>query len=304
MLKALLAGAALLLAVTFPALAGSTRAPGGRIVFVNNRLCNVTPGPQDCGRGEIFTVDPDGSGLVRLTHDTRTEKSPQWSPDRRQIAFYREPRPRQLGQVWLMDANGARQRLLTHLRATFFYGDYGLDWSPTGRTIVLSAYASSRGGYTDLFLVDARTGKTTRLTRTPYDEWAPAWSPDGRSIAFTRNVRGRHARIAVRSLQTGRVRLLTDGSATCWEPAWSPDGKRLAFTRIGTHGMGLYVVDAGGGGLRSLRAGGHHASWSADGSWIVATTDMNLVEVRTDAGARRAVTHNSRPTQLNDQPDW
>jgi len=54
-------------------------------------------------------------------------------------------------------------------------------WSPDGQSIVISAMA---GGYVDLFIVGLPSGTVERLTADAYTELQPAWSPDGRSIAY------------------------------------------------------------------------------------------------------------------------
>jgi Tol biopolymer transport system component len=121
-------------------------------VFVTNRYCG---GRQvDCGRAEIATVRSDGSGVRVLTRNAVSVSSPAWSPSGRQIASFRPRR-----QVWLMDADGRHQRQLTHLNQVQFYGE--LDWAPDGQTIVIKAFPSALGGSTDLWLVDATTGKAT-----------------------------------------------------------------------------------------------------------------------------------------------
>lgn len=78
----------------------------------------------------------------------------------------------------------------------------------------------------DLFMLDRTTGKTVRLT---YGERVkdPALSPDGRKVAYVRNVRGR-ASLIVRDLEDGSVRtLLTLDGGISW-PSWSPDGIEIA----------------------------------------------------------------------------
>ncbi|HZQ81268.1 MAG TPA: lysyl oxidase family protein [Gaiellaceae bacterium] len=94
--------------------------------------------------------------------------------------------------------------------------------------------------------------------------YAPAWSPDGRRIAYvtrgdlwTADTNGTHARL-----------LLKDAD----QPAWSPNGRRLAFTRAGF----VYTVRADGDDVRKL-APGEHPAWSPNGARIALDRDDEIV---------------------------
>jgi Tol biopolymer transport system component len=85
----------------------------------------------------------------------------------------------------------------------------------------------------DLFVINLATGQLSNLTRDSYNEYDPAWSPDGRHIVFASDA-GR--RFGFRSLYvtasdgTG-LRRLTDGLADDSMPSWSPDGNTIVFVR-------------------------------------------------------------------------
>jgi Tol biopolymer transport system component len=280
------------LALSASAVAGSSSS--GRIVFVTNHLCG---GRQvDCGRAEIATVRADGSGAVVLTRNAVSEASPAWSPNGAQIAFFRPTRRGSSGQVWLMNANGTGQRQLTHLKKVQFYGD--LDWAPDGLSLVIKAFPSGIGGATELWLVNARTGAVSQLTKTVLGEGAPSWSPNGRWIAFSSEGRLRSGRIWRMTVGTKKLVQLTAGSTSLY-PSWSPDSSRIAFTLGGK----LALMNADGSHRRVLPQFGTHPRFSPDGQWLVYVANGDLFEVRTNGTGRTQLTHHGKQT-VNDQPDW
>src|SRR3712207_3221397 len=83
------------------------------------------------GSGDVFTVDPDGTDLVRVTTDDAVEEDPTWSPDASRIAYVRTR------GLWVMGADGSEQHRIVPNR---------LDvrdpaWSPDGRRIMFATDA-------------------------------------------------------------------------------------------------------------------------------------------------------------------
>jgi Tol biopolymer transport system component len=281
--------------VLVAAASGISRGADGRIVFVTNHLCGGRA--LDCGRAEIATVRSDGTGSTILTRNGLSEATPAWSPNGAQIAFFRPVRRGSAGQIWLMDASGAHQRQLTHLKGIQYYGE--LAWAPAGRSLVIDAFPSAVGGWTDLWLVSASTGAASRLTSTPLSEGAPSWAPNGRWIAFFSEGRRLPNRIWRLSLATKRLVQLTSGNPAALYPSWSPDSRRIAFT-LGGH---LAVMDADGSHRHVLNLFGTRPHWSSDGQWLVYATNGDLFKVRTNGSDRVRLTHHGKQV-VNDQPDW
>src|SRR5215475_10872993 len=99
-LLALALGSGVLLVGVAGADAGR-RAPAGVIAFSSNRD----------GDTEIYVMNPDGSGVRRLTRSPKFDAPAAWSADGRRLLFYSQRAPS--GGVWVMNANGSGQRALT-----------------------------------------------------------------------------------------------------------------------------------------------------------------------------------------------
>ena len=104
---------------------------------------------------------------------------------------------------------------------------------------------------------------------------SPAWSPDGRRIAYVSFERGRSS-IWVQELYTGRREKLTSFPGINGAPAWSPDGRYMALTLSKDGNPDIFVMDMA---RRSLRALTRHwaidtePAWSPDGKHLLFTSD-------------------------------
>ncbi len=161
-------------------------------------------------------------------------------------------------------------------RYSYFYGLWQPALSPDGRTLAVISDAPDPLQYDyTVQLIPARGGALTRL-RLPADYGLglndPAWSPDGRLLAYTYDHRegavGR-PRIAVLTVATGAVRFLTDTGYA--QPSFSPDGRYLAAVRTSVKGRDVVILDAATGAelLRLTDDGRSFAPvWSPAGDQI------------------------------------
>ncbi|MET3650746.1 S9 family peptidase [Dyella japonica] len=233
---------------------------------------------RDEPQSDLWRVRFDGTGRVQLTHTPDSSESrPQWSADGKFIAFLADRKvdgevsdDDTKTQVWLMPADGGEARRITDMPS----GVEDFVLSPDGRQLAAIAFdpeyppgtkkpkhplpvVTDRFQFKDddtgwlgnrhkhLYIVDIASGKATPLTSGAHDEQLPAWSPDGKLIAYVTK-RGadpdRHLNydIYVIAPQAGaKERQLTTFAGSdldpYWEtrPAWSPDSTRIAYLQSG-----------------------------------------------------------------------
>jgi Tol biopolymer transport system component len=94
---------------------------------------------------------------------------------------------------------------------------------------VAFAWDGEKGDNFDIYVKLVGAGTPLRLTNNPADEYGPAWSPDGRYIAFCR-VQGEHSDIWMIPALGGAERRLGESAACRSGLSWSPDGKFLALS--------------------------------------------------------------------------
>jgi Tol biopolymer transport system component len=233
------AGLCAALLATVAALAGSAGAtfPGhnGRIAFGSART----------GSFEIFSMKPSGKGVRRLTHNSKDDFSPSYSPNAKRIAFVNEPSPTTNDEIRIMNANGTHNHALTHTPTAF---DDDPSFGPKGKI----AFDSDRNGGTSQIFVMGADGKHQHaLTHASSNSFEPGYSPTGRKIAFTRFLNGNLEVFVMRSDGTHQ-RNLTKNTAGDSDPQFSPNGKKILFESNRTGPGDLFVMRADGSHVRDL----------------------------------------------------
>jgi TolB protein len=173
---------------------------GSKLAFTSNRD----------GNSEIYVVNRDGSGMRRLTNHPAIDVTPTWSPTGTQLAFTsdRTGSP----QIWVMNADGSELNKITNEswcdRPT---------WSvPPNNEI---AYAAKTGAGFDIRIFDFATRTIRTITDGIGSNESPAFSPNGRHVAFT-STRAGKAQIFVVDRDGKNLRQLTRNGMNRY-PNWS-----------------------------------------------------------------------------------
>ncbi|MFA6109671.1 MAG: BamA/TamA family outer membrane protein [Candidatus Latescibacterota bacterium] len=219
------------------------------VFFRNHRgYTHIARASVNGGPAEVV-VEGERSPVFESLHPLATR--PAASPDGRWLAFAAQHRGRDRLYIWDLTAG----RLARELSFDEVVAIATPTWSPDGRSLVFSG--ADQGGFVDLYRVDLKNDggiggnakddeRAVPLLRDLYDDRDPAWSPDGRWLAFTSDrwsggAQGHH-NLFLFELASGAVYAMDPGRWEDRHPSWSPDGKELAFSSDRDSVSNLYAV--------------------------------------------------------------
>jgi dipeptidyl aminopeptidase/acylaminoacyl peptidase len=300
---------------------------------------------EDKNKTQIWMTAAVGGEAIPLTPQSANSTHPRWSPDGKYLGFLSE-HGSEKKQVWLLPRGGGEAEQLTNTIqdvSGFEWSPAGdrmvllfQDPSPEDfeavkkkaqgkadeeekkktrtRPFVIDRlhFKEDEIGYLDrrrthLYVVSLNERKPVQITFGDYDDSEPAWSPDGKQIAFTSNRTAEPDSnfnsdiwiVAADGKDPGKTpRQLTTNPAEDSTPAWSPDGKSIAYITQEDPKLFWYatyhlaVVDASGGKPRILTKSLDRTvtapRFSPDGAWIYFIAEdegmQNLLRVSPKGG--------------------
>lgn len=254
--------------------------PGRKEVAIAVARADLT---DDHVRHQLRLVDLETGRTAPLSPTGEQCSAPAWSPDGTRLAFLR----RRGGGPQELAVRGAEGDVHAY-PGLLPEGVSDFEWAPDSRRLCLVGpthtptrdpddrrprvierlpYKSDGVGFTfdlssHLYVFDLESERVEELTSGPWQDREPAWSPDGRRLAFASErhpERGRDlgADLFVLEVGTGELSQLTRTSGQVHVPCWSPDGALLAYAgtdrlRSSPSHRRLWVVPAAGGSPRCI----------------------------------------------------
>jgi TolB protein len=206
------------------------------------------------GVPNIVVRSADGA-LVGGTGFNATTSSPSLSPNG-QLAFSSAISNDGSMEIYVSNLDGSGRRRLTRTAKAV---NISPRWNPrTGREI---AFISDRGGSPQIYVMDASGANQRPLLGRGGHSDSPAWSPDGRYIAFTWGGAGSF-QIFVADVGSGQLLQLTSAGRN-ESPTWAPDGRHLAFQSNRSGRWEIWQMHIDGSSQRQVsRGGGRLPAWS------------------------------------------
>ena len=197
-------------------------------------------------RGDIFVLERASGRLRNLTQTPGVaERSPAWSPDGAQLAYFSDASGEYALHVRGADGANAERVIRVEDHPTFYRH---IDWSPDGKRL---AFSDAR---LRLWVVDLRDGAARVIDQSEYvaqGVYRTTWSKDGAWLAYAKaDGRGRRA-IRVWSAATSQVATVTDSLAQADNPIFDRTGRYLYLTSSNDARM-AFASDIGWGVLSSI----------------------------------------------------
>ena len=172
--------------------------------------------------------------------------------------------------IWRIDLSHKPPHLSRSVASTRL--EHAPEVSPDGARLAFET--NRRSGYTEIWVSDTEGRGAVPLTQFEGITGSPAWSPDGRRIAFDSRQEGQ-PEIYVIGSGGGTAQRITKHSGIDILPAWSQDGKEIYFASNRTGSFQIWRVPSDGGGppTQITRGGGHVAKAARDGQWMFYTKD-------------------------------
>jgi TolB protein len=271
---------------------------------------------------QIWTMNPDGSDPRQLTYGPGDKSHPRWSPDGTKLLYAapggRDQYGNDLGlDIFVMnfDRTGEPVNLTANIG-----DDNEPQWSPDGSLIAFTSTRVNELRQVFIMPVSCQPApEGCQTTEASFNfsagfavEYAPAWSPNGGTIAVIASINQAPGRIYTRPAEGGDPTIydVQDRIIGADHLTWSSDGRFLAFSWIIKRGkQEIYIADTQNRGLGptalTLSLGNKEPAFSPDGQWLAFTStrdqDPEIYIMTTNGSGQQNITnHPGRDLQ----PDW
>ncbi|KAB8038830.1 hypothetical protein GCL60_08190 [Silvanigrella paludirubra] len=254
--------------VTVGALTGTTGPFMSQIVFVGKKQLN--------GNGQIYIADFDGGNIKQITNNNAVNLSPTWTKDGNKISYtsFKSGRP----EIYNYDLITKQETKIVNNMPN----SSGASWSPDGNTIAFSS--STKEGSTHIFSMNKFGGNKKTLVDTSAIEVEPAYSPNGKLLAYTSTKFGKPM-IFIKNLATEASTRITYAGWYNASANWTPDSKTIAFASYDRDidRWDLFKINADGSNIERLtlnQGDNEKPTWSSDGRFILFQSDRTAKGTR------------------------
>jgi TolB protein len=211
-----------------------------RATFSNLEMATLTPPSIPSNLALYSTLQTIGiednfRRAMIITTERAHLEAPNWTRDGKTLIFDRG------GQIWTIPADGGKTTAINTGQARRCTGSHGL--SPEGKWLAISCSMPDKPE-TRVYIVPSSGGDPRLVTENPFS-YFHSWSPDGKTIAFTRPSHG-SGNIYSISVDGGAETALTTGRGISDDPDYSPDGKYIYFNSDRTGTMQIWRMNADG----------------------------------------------------------
>jgi serine/threonine protein kinase/Tol biopolymer transport system component len=192
---------------------------------------------------DIYVKLVDAGSPMRLTSDPAVEGDPAWSPDSRYIAFSRGGHDGT--SFYIIPSLGGSERKIADVK----FSGQGIDWSPDGKTLAVSASESS-GEPDCIMLISVETGQKQKLSSPDINgqgDYGPKFSPNGGLVAFAKSLSSGVVELYTIPSGGGEQKRLTSDNLFVGSNAWTRDGKEIVFSSNRAGNTTLWRIPSEGG---------------------------------------------------------